>query len=259
MIILTAVMAAALVLATPNGLDPATNMIVNESGLHSVRDTMNQAAGLVSRGGPEDLELAGKMIDAVIQCQERRPDAANYGNFLWYKENGAVEDLNGVSFTLGTMIPMMIRHGDRFDEGLRQRILASIRLGLDATKRLDVSPGYTNIVMFDIQNTCLGGELLGDKEIIARGQQKLIEWMALTDQFGIPMEYNSPSYTGLAIDILGNLSKSSKDRDTRVRARTALARIGLSAALHVHPSTGLWAGPHSRGGQLSKLDKRVTN
>ena len=257
MTIITALVAATLVLAVPNGLDPEANMIVNNSGLSSVRDTMNQAAGLVSQGGPENLELAGKMIDAVIQCQERRPDAANYGNFLWYKENGAVEDLNGVSFTLGTMIPMMVRHGDRLDEDLRQRIFASIRLGLDATKRLDVSPGYTNIVLFDIQNTCLGGQLLEDEEIIARGQQKLIEWMTLTDQFGIPFEYNSPSYTGLAIDILSNLSKSSKDEDTRVRGRTALARIGLSAALHVHPSTGLWAGPHSRGGPLSNLDNGV--
>ena len=30
---------------------------------------------------------------AVCQCQERRPDDANYGNFLWYKENEAIEDL----------------------------------------------------------------------------------------------------------------------------------------------------------------------
>ena len=94
MIILTTVMTATLVLAAPNGLDPETNMIMYDSGLHSVRDTMNQAAGLVSRGGPENMEIAGKMIDAVIQCQERRPDAANYGNFLWYKERGLVKLLS---------------------------------------------------------------------------------------------------------------------------------------------------------------------
>ncbi|UCC44930.1 MAG: hypothetical protein JSU65_03125, partial [Candidatus Zixiibacteriota bacterium] len=185
-----------------------------------------------------------------------------YGNFLWYKENGAVEDLNGVSFTLGTMIPMMIRHGDRLPEDLRERIFASIRLGLDATKRLDVSPGYTNIALFDIENTCLGGELLQDEEILARGRQKLVQWMALTDQFGIPFEYNSPTYTGVAIGSLSSLAKNSKDPEIRVRARTALARIGLSVALHVHPSTGCWAGPHSRaysGGLSSKLHNRVVS
>ena len=189
---------------------------------------------LVAQGGPEDLELAGKMIDAVLLCQERRPDDANYGNFLWYQENEVVEDLNGVSFTLNTMIPMMIRHGDRLPPDLRQRILESIRLGLNATARLDVSPGYTNIAVFDIVNTCLGGELLHDPVFIARGRLKLALWMLFTAKFGIPFEYNSPTYTGVAIDALHSLATYSKDRDTRVRARTALSRLGLSVALHVH-------------------------
>ena len=78
-----AVVAVTLVLAMPDNFDPEANMLINRSGLHSVRDTMNHAARLVAQGGPEDLELAGRMIDAVIQCQERRPDDANYGNFLW--------------------------------------------------------------------------------------------------------------------------------------------------------------------------------
>jgi hypothetical protein len=262
MINVAAVVAVTLALAMPDDFDPEANMLINRSGLHSVRDTMNHAARLVSQGGPEDLELAGKMIDAVIQCQERRPDDANYGNFLWYKENGVVEDLNGVSFTLGTMIPMMLRHGDRLPADLRIRIFESIRLGLEATKRLDVSPGYTNIALFDIENTCLGGELLQDEEIITRGREKLAQWMAFTAQFGIPYEYNSPTYTGVAIGSLSSLAKNSKDHDTKVRARTALARIGLSVALHVHPSTGCWAGPHSRayhGGLASRSDNRVNS
>ncbi len=260
MTIFAAVLAVTLASAAPKGFDPEANMTVNDSGLHSVRDTMNRAAGLVSRGGPEDLTLAGKMIDAVIQCQEQRLGHAHYGNFLWYKENGAVEDLNGVSFTLATMIPMMIRHGNRLPDALRMQIFASIRRGLAATKRLDVSPGYTNIALFDIENTCLGGELLADEEILARGRQKLILWMSLTDQYGIPFEYNSPTYTGVAIGSLSSLATHSKDREIQVRARTALARIGLSVALHVHPSTGRWAGPHSRaysGDLSSSLDNRV--
>jgi hypothetical protein len=160
------------------------------------------------------------------------------------------------------MIPMMIRHGDRLGEALRQRIFASIRLGLEATKRLDVSPGYTNIALFDIENTCLGGELLQDEDILTRGRQKLVRWMSLTDQFGIPFEYNSPTYTSVAIGSLSSLARHSRDPETRVRARTALARIGLSVALHVHPATGRWAGPHSRaysGGLSSKLDNRVVS
>jgi hypothetical protein len=257
---ITVVISAILALNVPDNFDPDANMLTNESGLHSVRDTIKHAARLVSQGGREDLELAGKMIDAVIQCQERRPDDANFGNFLWYQENEVVEDLNGVSFTLSTMIPMMIRYGDRLPLDLHQRVLESIRLGLNATARLDVSPGYTNIAVFDVVNTCLGGELLQDPVFIARGRLKLALWMLFTAKYGIPFEYNSPTYTGVAIDALGGLAKYSKDRDTRIRARTSLARIGLSVALHVHPSTGCWAGPHSRayhGGLASRGDNRV--
>lgn len=251
---------AILALSLPDNFDPDAKMLTNESGLHSVRDTIKCAARLVEQGEPEDLELAGKMIGAVLECQERRLDDANYGNFLWYKENEVVEDLNGVAFTLNTMIPLMIRHGDRLPPELRLRVLESIRLGLNATARLDVSPGYTNIAVFDIVNTCLGGELLHDPVFVARGRLKLALWMLLTAKFGIPLEYNSPTYTAVAIDALHSLATHSKDRDTCVRARTSLARMGLSVALHVHPATGCWAGPHSRayhGGLANRGDKRV--
>jgi hypothetical protein len=183
---ITFAIAALLALSVPENFDPNASMLTNESGLHSVRDTIRSAARLVAQGGPENLELAGKMIDAVLQCQERRPGDPNYGNFLWYQENEVVEDLNGVSFTLNTMIPMMIRHGDRLPPELGQRVLESIRLGLDATARLDVSPGYTNIAVFDVVNTCLGGELLHDPVFIARGRLKLTVWMLFTAQFGTP-------------------------------------------------------------------------
>lgn len=113
-----------------DGFEPVANMVVNKSGLHSVRETVRHASRLVEQGGPEELELAGKMIGAVIECQERRQDGPNFGNYRWYKENEVVEDLNGVSFTLSTLIPMMLRHGDRLPEDLRTRVLESVRLGL---------------------------------------------------------------------------------------------------------------------------------
>ena len=241
MTIITIVVAALLAINVPDNFDPDANMLIKSSGLHSVRDTIRRAADLVSQGGPEELELAGKMIDAVILCQERRPDAANYGNFLWYKENEVVEDLNGVSFTLSAMIPMMIRHGDRLPADLRTRIFESIRLGLEATKRLDVSPGYTNIALFDIENTCLGGELLNDDAIIARGRAKLVLWMAFTAQYGLPFEYNSPTYTQVAIASLSSLAKNSRDQDTRVRAgpRSRASDSASRCTSTVPPDVGL--------------------
>ena len=249
MTLLTAAIAVTLTLAVPDGFNPETNMIsrTTESGtLHAVRESTGYAAGLLAKGTEADIERAVKVLDAVIQCQQRHPDDAHYGNFRWYREDEAVEDLNAVAFTLGTLIPMMRQHGDRLPADAQQRVLESIRLGLAETEKLDVVVAYTNIALMDIVNSCLGGELLQDPEITARGRRKLVQWMAFTDQFGIPFEYNSPTYTSVSLGVLDNLARNTKDRDTRIRARTAMARLGLSVALHIHQSTGRWAGPHSR-------------
>jgi hypothetical protein len=70
--------------------------------------------------------------------------------------------------------------------------------------------------------------------------------MAFTDRFGIPREYNSPTYAAVTLRALQRLTDLVKHQETRIRARTVAARLGLSAALHIHPGTGRWAGPHSR-------------
>ncbi len=233
----------------PENFDPAAFMVarVTENGIfHESRAGAGLAARLVANGAPEDLALAEKVLEAVLKSQERRADDPHYGNFLWMIEDEVVFDLNAVEFNLEHLIPMMIRHSGRLQEGLRARILEAIRLGLDEIRRLDVLVAYSNIAVLDILNTCLGGELLADPEIAGRGYRKLVEWMAFTDQNGIPFEYNSPTYTAVIIRALHILAGLVQDHETRVRARTAAARLGLSVGLHIHAGTGRWAGPHSR-------------
>lgn len=236
-------------LPLPPDFNPNTYLIskVTENGtFHESRRGARLAADLVENGTPEDLALAEKVLDVVLSCQERHEDDPHLGNFLWMLEDDIVGDLNAVEFNLEHLIPMMLHHADRLSTGIRMRVLEAIRLGLDEIRRLDVLVVYTNITLLDILNTCLGGELLEDAAIAARGYRKLIIWMALTDAEGTPFEYNSPTYTAVGIRALACLAALAQDGDTRIRARTALARLGLSAALHIHAGTGRWAGPHSR-------------
>ena len=200
----------------------------------------------MANGAPEDLELAHKVLDVVLGCQERRENDPHFGNFFWMLEDDVVMDLNAVEFNLEYLVPMMLQYAGRLSPGMQARVLATIRLGLDEIRRLDVLPVYTNITLLDILNTCLGGELFNDADIARRGYNKLVLWMALTDQQGHPFEYNSPTYSAVTIRALARLALLTRHDDTRIRARTALARLGLSAALHIHAGTGRWSGPHSR-------------
>ncbi len=241
-------------LPLPENFNPQTFMLakVTENGVfHETRAGAGLAARLVANGTPPDLELAEKVLNVVLNCQERRrgPDGTpdpHYGNFFWMIEDDVVFDLNAVEFNLEHLIPMMIRHRDRLPPALQERVLEAIRLGLAEIARLDVLIAYSNIAVLDVVNTILGGELLGDEAVFRRGCDKLQAWMALTDQHGTPYEYNSPTYTAVVIRALHRLVEHVQDRTVAARARAAAARLGLSAALHIHPATGRWAGPHSR-------------
>jgi len=236
-------------LPLPENYNPQTHLLakVTENGpFHETRAGAAFAHRLVANGAPEDLALAETVLDVVLGCQERRAGDPHHGNFTWMLEDDHVEDLNAVEFNLEHLIPMMRRHAGRLPAALQARVLDAIRLGLDEIRRLDVSIAYTNICLLDVLNTSLGGELLGDSAIAARGYHKLAAWMVFTDSQGIAFEWNSPTYGAVDIRALKLLADLTRDEATRIRARTAAARMGLSTALHIHAGTGRWAGPHGR-------------
>jgi hypothetical protein len=236
-------------LPLPKDFNPETSLLARttEAGtFHESRKGAAFAAQLVANGTSQDLELADKVLHAVLGCQERRAGDPHHGNFFWMLEDDVVQDLNAVEFNLEHLIPMLLLHRGRLSSELEARVLEAVRLGLEEIRRLDVLVAYSNITALDILNTCLGGELLQEPGIAGRGYSKLVEWMAFTDLNGAPFEYNSPTYTAVTVRALKRLADLVQHNETRIRARTMAARLGISAALHIHTGTGRWAGPHSR-------------
>lgn len=236
-------------LTLPDDFNPAAFMIAKttEYGtFHESRRAARLAADLLANGAPEDLALAEQVLEAVLRCQERDPNDPHLGNFYWMAEDTTVEDLNAVEFVLEALIPMMRRHADRLPAALAGRVLDAIRAGLAEIRRLDVHIAYTNITLLDVLNTCLGGELLGDREIAERGYRKLQAWIDFTNASGHPFEFNSPTYMSVNLRALKRLVDHVADEATRQRARAMSAKLALSVALHIHRGTGRWTAPHGR-------------
>lgn len=236
-------------LPLPDAYDAQAHMLahtVGERVFHATIQSAMLAAQLLQNGTSKDVNEAGHIFRAVLEAQETRTGDPHRGNFRWELEDEVVEDLNAVQFVLFYFIPALSENSARFPSDLVGDMRRAIELGLEEIARIDVGTAYTNIVIKDIANSCLGGELLADEKSAERGQKKLVRWMQHVDTYGLPAEYNSPNYAAVAVRVLGCLAALVQDGDTRVRARTMLARLGLSAALHIHPSTGAWAGPFSR-------------
>jgi hypothetical protein len=206
----------------------------------------DKAELLVASGSADDLARAEEIINLVLDCQERRPGAAHRGNFLWTHGDPIIGDLNAVEFILKHFIPMTIRYAERLTPATRERVRDAISLGLEEIRAKDVAITYTNVAAMDCMNSCLGGELLGDTAAAERGYAKLKRLAELTAANGTVFEFSSPTYMVVTLEALHRLATHVKHHETRMRARAMAARLGLSMALHIHATTGRYAGPHSR-------------
>ncbi|MBC9868086.1 MAG: hypothetical protein F7O42_09465 [Opitutae bacterium] len=213
---------------------------------HSPRRSARFCEDLLRNGTEEDIANVGKIIPGVLKAQITDPESPYFGAFKWELEMEAVEDLNAVQFLLFSLVPMLIQYEEILPEETAALMRESIRIGLINIANIDVNFEYTNIVLKDITNTILGGELLGEEQMAQRGYDKLEGWIAFTDESGTVFEYNSLPYTAVALDVLNRLQTLTNNEKVRTQARILLSRIGLSAGLHIHGPTGRWAGPHSR-------------
>ncbi len=213
---------------------------------HDPRGSLAYATCLLRAGGSGNVALAEKVIDTVLSMEETRPENAHFGNFRWFFEDEGVTDLNAVEFVLEALAHIVLRSGDELSDGLRERILAAMRLGLRETERLDVHVSYTNIALLDIHNAVLCGQILGDGHHEERGRRKLDAWIAFTARSGAPHEYNSPTYLGVDLTALAALAEHTRDPDVALKARLMEERLWLHVAARYHRPTGQIAGPHCR-------------
>lgn len=242
-------------LELPAGFDPAAYYLPSagdRGDLESPRGAAELAEGLVAHDAPESLAVAESVLGAVLDAQETREGAAHRGNFRWRFAEGAIGDLNSVEFTLRHLIPLMIAHGDRLSGPLRARMDEAIRLGLEEIARKNVDISYTNVAAMDCMNSILGGEWLGADVFSERGYARLNELEAETLSHGTFREYNTPTYTRVTHEAMTRIARYTTNSEAAVRARALRARLALTAALHLHPGSGRWAGPHGRGHYLSR-------
>lgn len=233
----------------PPNFDPAVNMLgkqVNGETFHGPRASIRFCEKLLANGTPEDIANVEKMIPGVLSGQELDPESPHVGGFRWEIEMEVVEDLNAVQFLLHSMIPILLDHADKLKPGTVTAMKESIYLGLKNIEKIDVNLQYTNIVLKDINNSCLGGELLEDDAIAQRGYEKFRRWVDYTNLSGGLYEFNSTPYTAVAIEVLERLSRYVKHPPTKLAAKMMLWRVGLSAGLHMHANTQRWTGPYGR-------------
>jgi hypothetical protein len=217
---------------------------------HATRESLDYALALLRAGEAWRHERAAAIIGKVLMLQEADPIARTYGIWPWLLEEPlnqmAPPDWNWADFCGARLAEALVLHGDVLSTDLMVAMRASLGHAAWSIFRRNVGPGYTNIAIMGAAVTLAAGELLAEPRLRDYGRRRLRRIVEYTAYHGGFNEYNSPTYTLVALHecerILGLVRDPAAREDAESLRRVAWQTI----ADHFHPGTAQWAGPHGR-------------
>ncbi len=218
--------------------------------VHPTRDSLRYAVALFDSGEHERIERGKKIMERVIDLQDQDPARKTYGIWSWFLEEPldrmAPPDWNWADFCGALLLQIALDHTDRLSAPLQEKLKDSIIHACRSIKRRNVGPGYTNIALMGTYVTHTAGELFNLPEFLAYGKARLQRFYDYTLKQGSFSEYNSPTYTVVAIREISRMMLHIRDADSQKLIKELNRRAWRHAARRFHPPTGQWAGPHSR-------------
>lgn len=218
--------------------------------VHPTKDSLAYAVGLLDTGRPADLARATDILRRVIGLQDTDPARKTYGIWSWFLEEPLEKmsppDWNWADFNGASLLQVARDHRSRLPAELARAVDASILHACRAIKQRNVGPGYTNIAILGTYVTLVAGELLDAPEFRTYGLERLQRFSDYTAENGTFEEYNSPTYTIIALQELSRLKAHVRDAGAQRLIDPLLRLAWEELAHHFHAPTRQWAGPHSR-------------
>jgi hypothetical protein len=224
--------------------------VPNGSWAHPTRESLDYALALLQSGAPKQVERAAEIVAAVLAHQDTDPTSRTYGIWPWLAEEPLAEmsppDWNWADFCGARLAQMLADHRALLPAELAGAMLASLGHAAWSIFRRNVGPGYTNIAIMGAGVALAAGELLGEPRLAEYGRTRLRRFVEHTAHHGGFNEYNSPTYTVIALHECERILHLVHDEAARADAETIRRHAWETVAEHFHPPTAQWAGPHSR-------------
>ena len=218
--------------------------------VHPTRDSLNYAVSCLDSGVPELFQRGIEILEKVISLQDTDENSRTFGIWSWYLEEPLdkmdAPDFNWADFCGAQLLQAVLRHGEQLPDDVSQRVRKAILNAAYAIRKRNVGPGYTNIALMGAYVTTVAGELYDDQTLLDYGRKRLDRFYQYTLRHGCFTEFNSPTYTRVALNELGRILRDVKDKDS-LEKTAALYRLAWThIGRHFHEPTRQWTGPNSR-------------
>ena len=251
--------------------DPIAKMVwanVSEAGYHTTlksgrvhptNQSLAYAVGLLDSGEADRLKRAVDILETVISLQDQNPESKTYGIWSWYLEEPlermSPPDWNWADFCGVQLLAVWVDHRDRLPEALEGRLRESIVHAARSIERRNVAMDYTNIAIMGTYVTLVAAERFEIPDLLEYAKNRLRRFHRHVMDQGSFTEYNSPTYTTVAIRELSRMVMHFQDSEDRKLAAEICDLAWKHVARHFHPPTRQWAGPHSRTYQTDLRDR----
>jgi len=222
------------------------------SGLfHEVRASFSYAVLLLDLGEQQYRKRAFEVIAKTITLQDQDTTSKSCGVWPYYLEEPlatkkAPIDFNWADFNAVSLLDVWMGHQDEIPAELKPAIKNALVLAAKSIQKRNMGPGYTNIAIMGTYVTYMVSHLFDLPEMKAYAKARLKKFYDYTLDKGGFSEYNSPTYTIVALDELFRMKRHIIEPSDRQEI-DSLYSIGWEIiAKHYHQPTGQWAGPHSR-------------
>lgn len=216
--------------------------------VHSIANSSAYAADRIICD--KNFALGEKIFDKVISLQDTNPESETYGLWSWYAEEPLEEmdapDYNMAGFNSKEMLMVLCEEWDNISAVMREKMLKSIEMACECIIKRNVGPGYTNVCITDCFITAVAGEFTGKERLLNYGRSKMEKFYCYVKGRGEIAEYNSPTYSILTINDLGDCIKFIKDEKMLETVHKVNYMLWKMLAEHFDYDMLQLAGPQER-------------
>ncbi len=218
--------------------------------LHQTRGSLLYAVDLLDSGDPQYEQRAFDIVRKVISLQDTVRASKTYGIWPYFLEEPLATkkspaDWNWADFLGVSLLDIYMGHQEKLPADLKETIRKSLIRAAESIQKRNVGPGYTNIAIMGTYMTYVTSFLFDLPEIQNYAEKRLQKFYEYTLKNGYT-EYNSPTYTRVALDELYRMKRHIVDKEASEKINYLYDLAWEMVARHYHKPSGQWAGPHSR-------------
>ena len=218
--------------------------------MHPTRQSLIYAVNLLDLGDPKDEQQAFDIIRKTISLQDTVRANKTYGIWPYYLEEPLATkkspaDWNWADFLGVQLLDIYMGHQQKLPADLKEMIKNSLIRAAESIQKRNVGPGYTNIAIMGTYMTYMTSRLFNLPEMQDYAAKRLQTFYDYTLKNGYT-EYNSPTYTRVALDELVRMKDHIVEPAVKKKIDYLYDQAWDMVARHFHKPSGQWAGPHSR-------------